>query len=153
MNKIYFLLFLLLTSFISCQSEESKIKDVCKTYVEGRTALENGDSLKLRPVTGDTLYKLMMLDRQYTKLIGSELSIPYYELQPVEVEIKGNKATCLMSEYEHYKLNLYKTKGEWKVNGENDKFPNFQSIIGLQKKIDNYKVALKVNASSPKSFK
>ncbi|KIC02789.1 hypothetical protein OA88_06600 [Flavobacterium sp. JRM] len=144
MNKIYSLVLLLFISLISCKkSEESKIEDVCITYMKGRIALESGDSLKLKPVTGDTLYKLMMLNHQYLVLLKSNLSPPDFNLFPEEVEIKGNKATCLMSGGEHYKLNLYKTKEDWKVNGENDKFPNSQSIIEAQKKIADYTLTLK----------
>lgn len=146
MNKIYSLLFLLFIFLTSCkQSEESKIKETCTTYIEGRVAFENGDTLKIKPVLGDTLYRQMLLNRQYSRLLESDLAIgpELLTITPKTVEIKGNKATCIMNSPIHFHLNLLRSNDQWKIVGENDIFPNAYTIPALEKKISDYKVYLK----------
>ncbi|GGF04153.1 hypothetical protein [Flavobacterium limi] len=146
MNKIYSLFFLLFIFFTSCkQSEESKIQKTCTTYIEGRIAFENGDTLKIKPVVGDTLYRQMLLNRQYSRLLESDLAIgpELLTITPKTVEIKGNKATCIMNSPMPFQLNLVRSNDQWKIVGENEIFPNAYSIAAIEKKISDYKVFLK----------
>jgi len=146
MNKIYSLLFLLFIFLTSCkQSEESKIKETCTTYMEGRLAFENGDTLKIKPVIGDTLYRLMLLNRQYSRLLESDLTFgqELLTITPKTVEIKGNKATCIMNSPIPFQLNLVRNNDQWTIVGENEIFPNAYSIAAVEKKIKDYKVYLK----------
>ena len=130
----------------SCkQSEESKIKETCTTYMEGRLAFENGDTLKIKPVIGDTLYRLMLLNRQYSRLLESDLTFgqELLTITPKTVEIKGNKATCIMNSPIPFQLNLVRNNDQWTIVGENEIFPNAYSIAAVEKKIKDYKVYLK----------
>ena len=144
MKNPYSIFFLLLLFFISCkESEESKIKNVCNDFIKGRIALEKGDSIPLKAVTEDSLYKIIVLNERYAKMLDAAMIKANLNIEPVLVEIKGNTAICQMSGDEYYKIHLYKTKNIWKVNGENNIFPDSKMIMSSQKKLDNYKVFLK----------
>jgi hypothetical protein len=156
MNKIYSLFFLLFIFFTSCkQSEESKIQETCTTYIEGRIAFENGDTLKIKPVVGDTIYRQMLLNRQYSRLLESNLAIgpDLITITPKTVEIKGNKATCIMNSPIPFQLNLLRSNDQWKIVGENEIFPNAYSIAALEKKISDYKAYLKGKPARDPIFK
>ena len=125
MKNPYSIFFLLLLFFISCkESEESKIKNVCNDFIKGRIALEKGDSIPLKAVTEDSLYKIIVLNERYAKMLDAVMIKANLNIEPVLVEIKGNTAICQMSGDEYYKIHLYKTKNIWKVNGENNIFPD-----------------------------
>lgn len=149
MKKFYVLVFLSFFLFSSCKkvevkkSEEDKIKEVCSKFMSGRRALENGQTTTLKSVTEDSLYKLIVLNQQYVQMLQTSVIKADLNIVPTLVEIKGNTATCKMSGMEFYVIHLYKTKNDWKVNGENGIFANTAMIAASQKKIDDYKIYLK----------
>lgn len=140
--KYLLLPILLLIVFSGCkQSEESKIKNTSQQFIRGRIALEKGDSTELKAVTEDSLFLLIMLNEQYIKMlqapvvgIGTELRM----MSPLSVTINGDCATCLMSGFEHYEIDLCKYNGVWKVKGENEIYATSEKISGVRKKIADY---------------
>lgn len=147
--RIWFILLLYLSfNFINgcAQSEESKIKETCNKFVKGRIALNEGDSLLLKSVVSDSLYYLIMLHQQYEEMLRKE-DVPIISadlnIYPKSVEIKGNRAICLMSGEEYYQINLFKESGIWKVKGENGVYPIPDRIAEAKQKLIDYKAFLK----------
>lgn len=127
----------------SCeQSEQSKIEEVSSNFIQGRLALASNDSSLLRATTNDSLYRMIMLNYRFIKLINGR----YNELQelrmmrPEGVTINGDNAVCKMMFIEPYHLNLRKYGDTWKVCGENDKYPSEEAYQRTLKKYEEQAV-------------
>ena len=145
---ISYIIPLLLLLLISCckESEETKVKNTCSTFIKGRKALRKGDETELKSVTEDSLFKLIKLNQQYFEVLkttaqGIETDLDM--IHPISVKIMGDSATCQMSSMENYEINLRKYKGIWKVKGENGITASPEKIANVTKKIVDYKVLLK----------
>lgn len=137
---VTFLSFLFLTS---C-GQEMEVKKACKEYMSARIALRFGDSTKLKKITVDSLYTLLMLNHKYLGLLKD---VPTFRadlnIEPKEIEIYGNKASCLMNGSEYYKIHLRKENGKWVVEGENEQFNFRKSIAEVKKRTADYNAFLK----------
>ena len=144
MKMKYAISLLFLVCLWGCkQSEESKIKEICSRFIEGRRALLKGDSLKLKLVTEDSLYRLIILNQQYFDILDATKIRADLRISPVSVEIDGDCATCLMSGEEHYKINLCRNNGRWEVKGENGIYPTSERLAAAKKQLADYKDFLK----------
>ncbi|WP_460218496.1 hypothetical protein [Psychroserpens sp. MEBiC05023] len=138
------LIVLLFSTFFSCaQSEESKIKTTCNQFIQGRIALRKGDSLKLKLVTEDSLFRLIMLHQKYANMLKAPVIEADLSMRVKSVTIDKDCASCLMTSYSHYEIKLCKEGDHWKVKGENDIYATSERINKARQKIIDYKEELK----------
>ncbi|HNP33719.1 MAG TPA: hypothetical protein PKN96_10545 [Flavobacterium sp.] len=141
-----FLPLLSLLLLLGCkESEETKIKKTCETFMQGRRTLGKGDDTALKSITEDKLFMIMKLNQEYVDMMRGHVPIsePDLNIHPVSVTINGNTANCLMSGLEHYEINLYKYKGKWKVKGENGITGTDETIAHVKKQMADYKESQK----------
>ncbi|SDE00759.1 hypothetical protein [Pedobacter soli] len=139
----FYLIGLLFALVLGCkQSEEGKIHEVCSTFISGRIALRYGDSLKLKSVMEDSLFRLFMLNEQYIKVVDAPTMRPNLDIYPTKVTINGNRATCKMSGDEFYYINLIKKGDRWIVIGENEIYASPDKLLAIRKKIRKYQLFL-----------
>ncbi|MGC4099776.1 hypothetical protein [Ferruginibacter sp.] len=147
LKKTYLLLLLLAFIGFGCtqnKTDKSKIEDACNKFMAGRIALEEkGDSSLLQSVTEDSLFKFIMLNEQYIKLLNAPVSSPDLHIYPQKVEIQGNCATCLMSGMEYYQIHLCRYGNDWKVNGENGRRITPEMFVKVLQQIADQKIFTK----------
>ena len=125
-------------------SEETKVKNVCNQFIKGRVALENGDSLQLKQVTEDSLFRLIMLNEAYVKIVDAPVIGPEIaHIRAKSAEIKEDCASCSMYAQSHYEIHLCKYDGEWKIKGENAIYATPEKLSKARKKLADYKIFLK----------
>ena len=141
--SLYLMICLLVPFVFGCkQSEEGQIREVCKSFISGRIALRDGDSLVLKSVTEDSLFRLLMLNEQYIKVVDAPTMRPNLDIYPTKVTIEGNQATCKMSGDEFYYINLLRKNDRWIVKGENDIYASPDKIAAVKEKIRKYQLFL-----------
>ncbi|MFM9985431.1 MAG: hypothetical protein ACKVOK_09395 [Flavobacteriales bacterium] len=145
--------FLLITLTCCSQSEERKIEDTCNNYMKGRIALRSGDTLLLKSVTSDSLFKLLMLHHQYQEILNAPLIKADLYVQVKQVRIQDSCATCLMAASEFYQINVCKVGDEWKVRGENNEYPSAEKLNDAQKKLNEQRIYLKQKPSIDSVFR
>lgn len=134
---------LLLVTTSCAQSDTEQISTTCNNFIKGRLALRQGDSLLIRSVTEDSLYKLIMLNHKYVKMLKAPVVRADLGIRVKSVEVNDSCASCLMTGYEYYQIKLCKYNDVWRVKGENDIYATTERIQRAQKKIDDYKIELK----------
>ena len=102
------------------QDETAKVRETCNTFIRARKALKQGDSLLIRSVTEDSLYKLLMLNHNYAKMLKTRILEADLNIWAKSVEVNDSCGSCQMSGYEYYNIKVCKYDGQWKVMGEND---------------------------------
>lgn len=117
------------------QNEKFKVKETCNQFINTRIALETGDSLQIKSITEKSLFKLIMLNYRYEKILGVPGFKPNLNIKPLSIEIEGDSASCLMSGDERYLIHLYKDSEKWIVIGENDIYPTLERISKVEKQI------------------
>lgn len=127
-----------------CDSNKTKIQEICQTYIDARLGLNEGDSVLLKDVTSDSMYQMVMLNHYHGELIkehspdvvmvGSQKELGY--LIPGEVEINQDKAKCRMNNtILYYSINLKNVDDKWIIIGENDKLPQAETFNSVKKKM------------------
>lgn len=160
MNKLKFtsrlandllLTILMLLVFSACQeSEESKVKNACDTFIKGRIALRKGDDTKLKAVTEDSLFKLIKLNQAYINLLTASVIEADLNIRAQSAVVIGDSASCIMSGFEPYEITLRKYKGLWKVKAENGMRATPEKIAAIEKKIADEKIAMKIRPAQHK---
>lgn len=125
------------------QNDTLKVRETCNKFIKGRLDLRQGDSLLLKSVTEDSLFKLIMLNHKYAKMLRAPIISANLNIRATSVDFYDSCASCLMSGYEYYKIKLCKYNDEWKVKGENDIYATPERIQRAQQKIVDYKAELK----------
>lgn len=136
---IYLHVIVLLFCLPACEpSEESKVRKAAVDFIQGRIALGEEDSSLLRSVSADTLYRMIMINHRYIKLVNGNAQplAELFTMRPGRVEINGNDATCFVKALDRYDLHLRKYGDTWKVRGENDTYPSQEMIDRTQIKFD-----------------
>lgn len=111
--------------------------------MKGRILLKKGDGTLLKSVTEDSLYRLILLQQEYIKLLDTPMIEANLNIYAKSEEINGDCATCKMSGEEFYQIELCKFNGQWKVISENGQHATFAKIQEAQKKLDDYRLFLK----------
>lgn len=141
--KIYIPLLLGFILMVSC-GEKSEIRKTCQAFIDGRIALREGDSIRLKQVTEDSLYTLIMLHKQYENLAYAPVIRPSLRMYVKSIKIEDNCAVCEMSAQEYYNINLCKDENDrWVVKGENWKYGTSAKIAKARKKLADFKIHLK----------
>ncbi|MHA7843432.1 MAG: hypothetical protein ACX93I_08950 [Winogradskyella sp.] len=125
------------------QDEAAKVRETCNTFIRARKALKQGDSLLIKSVTEDSLYKLLMLNHKYAKMLKTRILEADLNIWAKSVEVNDSCGSCQMSGYEYYNIKVCKYDGKWKVMGENDIYATTERIQRAQQKIVNYKREIK----------
>ena len=131
-----FILFCLSVSYVCSQNDSTKIAEVCNKFIQGRIDLRQGDSLLLKSVTEDSLFKLIMLNHKYIKLLKAPVVRADLRMRVNSVEVNDSCATCSMSSYEYYKIKLCKYNNKWKVKGENDIYATTERIQRAERLVE-----------------
>ena len=122
------------------QTEADKIEETCNRFINGRINLRANDSLELKAVTSDSLFRLIMLHYKYEKMLKSRIIRANLRMRVQSVDVDGDCASCQMTSIEHYKIHLCKDEDRnWKIKGENSIFPTPERLSKARNKIRNYK--------------
>ena len=121
--------------------------------MEGRIALRSGDTLLLKSVTSDSLFRLLMLHHQYQEILNAPLIKADLSVQAKQVRIEDSCAICLMDAGEFYQIHVCKVGDEWKVRGENNEYPNAEKLNAAQKKLNDQRIYLKQKPSIDSVFR
>lgn len=126
--------------FSGCaQSEADKVKETCNRFINGRIHLRANDSLELKAVAEDSLYRLIMLHHKYEKMLTARIIRADLSMRVKSVNLDKDCASCEMTSMEAYKIHLCKDGEDWKVKGENSIFPTTERLNKARNKIKDYK--------------
>ncbi len=107
--------------------------------MEGRIAFDKGDETMLKEVTSDSLFLVIQLNEEYSKVLraGGAKSIreDIKKIKVTDINYEGNCAICNTNLKEYYLINLCKEDSVWKVQGENYKYPTVGQIRRTKDKI------------------
>ncbi|MGS2726627.1 hypothetical protein ACU8DI_08460 [Psychroserpens sp. BH13MA-6] len=126
------------------KSASEQVEDTCLRFLKGRIDLRSNDSLQLKAVTSDSLYELFMLHHSYEQLLDAPIVRADLNLSVKSVKIQEDCATCEMNGPDYYTIQVCKDDEGWKVQGENNMYPNAERIAIAKAKIATYKEQLKL---------
>ncbi|BAO76860.1 hypothetical protein [Winogradskyella sp. PG-2] len=121
------------------QTEAENVKETCNRFINGRINLRANDSLELKAVASDSLFRLIMLHHKYEQMLKTRIIRADLRMRVKSVDINGDCASCEMTSIEYYKIHLCKDGDKnWRVKGENSIFPTEERITKAKNKIKNY---------------
>ena len=150
------LFFIIIFSFVfsgCAQSDEEKAKETCNRFINGRIDLRANDSLELKSVADDSLFRLIMLHHKYEQMLDVRVIKANLRMHVKSVEIKDDCASCEMTSMEYYKIHLCKDGDDWKVKGENSIYPTAERLNKARNKIKDYKKQQKLKPKTDSIIK
>ncbi|WP_299125832.1 hypothetical protein [uncultured Winogradskyella sp.] len=135
------------------QSESEKVRETCNRFINGRINLRNNDSLELKSVADDSLFRLIMLHHEYEKMLDAPIIRADLRMNVKSVEIEDDCASCKMTSIEYYKIHLCKDGENWKIKGENSIYPTTERLVKARNKIKDYKKQLKLKPKTDSIIK
>jgi hypothetical protein len=122
------------------QSEADKVAETCNRFINGRKNLRANDSLEIKAVASDSLFRLLMLHHKYEKMLKSRIIRADLNMRVQSVDVDGDCASCQMTSTEYYKIHLCKDEDKnWRIKGENSIFPTPKLLTKARNKIKDYK--------------
>lgn len=132
-------------SLCSCEKmmERNDVRNACQKFIKGRVAFDEGNSAMLQEVTSDSLFLVIELNKEYSKVLraGGATSIreDIKRIKITNVTVEEDCAICNTSFEEYYFINVCKEDDVWKVKGENNRYPTAAQIHRTKKKIKEQK--------------
>jgi len=125
------------------KSESSAAKTACEQFMKGRIAFDKGDETLLKEFTSDSLFLVIQLNKQHSKVLRAGGATGIREdikrIKITSVDVKEDCAICKTSYGDYYFINVCKDDGVWKVQGENNKYPTAAQILRTKNKIQKQK--------------
>ena len=135
MTFLYLPLFALL--FVGC-GDSAEVGTTCEKFLQARMLLREDQTNLLEEVASKDMFELMMLHREYEKIVGAPISRPDLRLRTKSVTMDdAGCGICKMSGELHYQIHVCKEDEKWVVVAENDHFPSEEDKSKARKKIED----------------